>query len=222
MSFSVYDVCVPVLIRGFGILSGCIDLAESYAAETGIAPAVLVGARLFPDMLPFSGQVQRASNNAKNGVARLAGMEPPRFADTEASFPELRKRHMSIQQESEGRPSTRLMPPEAGGSVQSRHWTEIAASSRFQELLAVKRRTITLFLCASMGFYFLLMLLCGLARPAMVHKLIGSLGIGYVLIIGMYLICWLIAVAYVRIAGSVFDVQADAVAARLKSKRGVR
>jgi uncharacterized membrane protein (DUF485 family) len=127
---------------------------------------------------------------------------------------------MSIQQASEEGLSMRPMPSPAGASAQSRQWAEIAASSRFQELLAAKRRTIALFLGASIGFYLLLMLLCGLARPLMVQKLTGSLGLGYVLIIGMYLICWVIAVAYVRIAGRVFDVQANAIAAGLTSRGG--
>lgn len=134
----------------------------------------------------------------------------------------IRKRHVYIQQESEGRSSARPMPSEAEASVQSRHWREVAASSQFQDLMAAKRRTIALFLGASIGFYLLLMLLCGLARPAMVHKLIGPLGTGYVLIIGMYLICWVTAVAYVRIAGNVFDVRAHAIAARFKSKGGLQ
>lgn len=92
MSFSVYDVSVPVLIRGFDILSNYVDRAEAHSGEVGIAPAVLLGARLFPDMQPFLGQIQRASDNAKNGVSRLAGIEPPRFADNESSFVELRER----------------------------------------------------------------------------------------------------------------------------------
>src|ERR1700735_695675 len=128
---------------------------------------------------------------------------------------------MFIQQEPKERPFTRLMPSETRDLVQSSHWTEIAASSQFKDLMAAKRRIITLFLGASIGFYFLLMLLCGLARPAMAQKLIGPLGTGYVLIIGMYLICWGSAVAYVRIAGNIFDAQAQAIAARLESKGGL-
>jgi len=92
MTLSTYDVSVPVILRGFGVLSGYVDKAEAYAAEAGVDPSALVGARLFPDMLPFSGQIQRASDNAKNGVARLAGIAAPSFVDGETTFPELRER----------------------------------------------------------------------------------------------------------------------------------
>jgi hypothetical protein len=40
-------------------------------------------------MMSFSGQIQRASDKAKNGVARLAKVEAPAFADTETTFAEL-------------------------------------------------------------------------------------------------------------------------------------
>jgi hypothetical protein len=76
ISFSVCDVSIPVLIRGFGILSGYLDRADAFAAEAGIDPAVLVSARLLP-MLPFAGQVQRASGNAKNGGPGWAGSSLP-------------------------------------------------------------------------------------------------------------------------------------------------
>src|SRR6266851_4352294 len=51
--------------------------------------AVLLAARLFPDMYPLTGQVQAACDTAKRTTARLIGVEPPRFEDNEASFEEL-------------------------------------------------------------------------------------------------------------------------------------
>ena len=41
---------------------------------------------------PLSKQVQIACDVAKNSVARLAGLEPPRFEDTEKTIEELRAR----------------------------------------------------------------------------------------------------------------------------------
>ena len=66
--------------------------ARDHAATKKIDPAVLLGARLFPDMLPMIKQVQIATDHAKGAVARLAGAEPPRYEDTEQSFDELRAR----------------------------------------------------------------------------------------------------------------------------------
>jgi hypothetical protein len=60
-----------------------------HARAKKIDPAVLVNARLAPDMYPLSRQVQIACDVAKFGAARLSGVKPPRYADTESSFPEL-------------------------------------------------------------------------------------------------------------------------------------
>src|SRR5204863_6086036 len=57
-----------------------------------IDPAVLVNARLFPDMFPLAKQVQIASDAAKGGAARLAQAQPPAFEDNETTFPQLIER----------------------------------------------------------------------------------------------------------------------------------
>ena len=54
--------------------------------------AVLLNARLFPDMYPLTGQVQAACDTAKRATARLVGVEAPRFEDNEVSFDELHAR----------------------------------------------------------------------------------------------------------------------------------
>ncbi|MBU6503220.1 MAG: DUF1993 family protein, partial [Burkholderiales bacterium] len=54
--------------------------------------SVLLQYRLAPDMLPFSRQVQMACDAAKNGTARLASLEAPRFEDFESTIPELKAR----------------------------------------------------------------------------------------------------------------------------------
>ncbi len=53
---------------------------------------MLLGARLFPDMLPFSKQIQLVSDFAARGCARLTGGEAPSTPDTETSFAELKTR----------------------------------------------------------------------------------------------------------------------------------
>ena len=89
MTISMYQVLVPVLLRQFGTLSAVLTKAEAHAKATGIDPATLVSARLAPDMLPLSGQIQIASDSAKGAVARLSGVDAPSFADTEVSFADL-------------------------------------------------------------------------------------------------------------------------------------
>lgn len=92
MSLSMYQASIPVLIRGLENLSHILDKGEAHAAAKKIDPSVFLTARLYPDMFALTRQVQIASDTAKGAGARLAGIENPSFADTEASFPELRQR----------------------------------------------------------------------------------------------------------------------------------
>ena len=92
MSLSMYDASAPRFARMLRNLDAILARAQSHAAVKKIDPAVLLGARLFPDMLPMIKQVQIATDHAKGAVARLAGAEPPRYEDTEQSFDELRAR----------------------------------------------------------------------------------------------------------------------------------
>jgi uncharacterized protein len=92
MTLSMHRLSVPVFLRALGVLSGLLEKAAAFAEANGIDPAVLVNARLAPDMLPLAGQVQRASDTAKSAIGRLAGIEIPSFPDTETSFADLQAR----------------------------------------------------------------------------------------------------------------------------------
>jgi uncharacterized protein len=89
MPLTMYNLTIPTLLRGFDVLSTYVEKASAFAREKDIADADLIHARLAPDMLPFSGQIQRASDKAKGGVARLTKIGAPVFADTETTFAEL-------------------------------------------------------------------------------------------------------------------------------------
>ena len=92
MALSLYEISVPALIRGLENLARQIDKAAAYADERGIDGNDLVQARLAPDMLDLAGQVQRASDTAKFGGARLSQGQAPAFADDEATLDDLRAR----------------------------------------------------------------------------------------------------------------------------------
>lgn len=92
MSLSMYQASIPLFVRMFGNLAAILDKAALYADAKKIDPAVLLNARLAPDMHPLTRQVQIASDAAKGCAARLAGVEIPGFADTESSFAELQAR----------------------------------------------------------------------------------------------------------------------------------
>lgn len=86
MSLSMYQASVPVLIHNLKALSAILKKGADHAKARGLDPTVLVNARLFPDMFPLVRQVQIATDMAKGGAARLAGVEIPSFPDTESSF----------------------------------------------------------------------------------------------------------------------------------------
>lgn len=94
---SMYSFSVPVFQRGLQNLSTYLDKIEAYAAEKGVEPNELVAARLFDDMLPLSGQYQRASDTAKFTISRLAGIDAPSFEDKETTVAELRERLKKTQ-----------------------------------------------------------------------------------------------------------------------------
>jgi hypothetical protein len=89
---SFYDASVPAFQQILGSLQGILTKAEAYCTAKKIAPEVLLGARLYPDMLPLSKQIQLASDFATKGCARLTHSEVPTNPDTEKTFEELRQR----------------------------------------------------------------------------------------------------------------------------------
>jgi uncharacterized protein len=89
---SFYDATVPAYLQILGSLSGLLDKAEAHCQARNIAPEVLLTARLYPDMLPFTKQIQLASDFAAKGCARLTNSEVPSTPDTEKTFEELKQR----------------------------------------------------------------------------------------------------------------------------------
>ncbi len=85
----MYQASVPVFVRALNNLAAILEKAAAHAEAGKIDPVVLINYRLYPDMLALSRQVQIATDGAKGGVARLAGEEPPKYEDNEASIPDL-------------------------------------------------------------------------------------------------------------------------------------
>ena len=92
MAMSMYAASVPVFRHMLLNLSHILDKGEANAAARKIDPGVFLAERLAPDMLPFTRQVQIACDAAKIGIARISGVEAPKFEDTEATFGELKGR----------------------------------------------------------------------------------------------------------------------------------
>jgi len=89
MKISMYSMSVETFLPMLATLSSVLNKGLKHAAEKKFEPSVLVNARLAPDMLPLSRQIQIACDMAKNGSSRLAGQEAPRFEDNETTIEEL-------------------------------------------------------------------------------------------------------------------------------------
>jgi hypothetical protein len=92
MPFTLSQASLPVFEIGLNALSGVLDKAAAFIAAKKIEPAVLLGYRLAPDMFALARQVQVSCDQAKNGSARLAGVEPPKFEDNETTLDQLKER----------------------------------------------------------------------------------------------------------------------------------
>ncbi len=92
MSLSMHEASVTAFIKSLSNLKSCLEKAKAHAAEHKIEEAVLIGSRLYPDMLPLSAQVQIATDIARSATARLAGVEPGKYDDNEKTFDDLTAR----------------------------------------------------------------------------------------------------------------------------------
>ena len=92
MSLTMHSASVPIFVRILGNMSTWLDKAAAHASAKKFEPTVYLLARLAPDMLPLSTQIQIACDAAKFCVARLASVESPKFDDNEASLDDLKKR----------------------------------------------------------------------------------------------------------------------------------
>jgi hypothetical protein len=92
MAITMHSASAPLFARALGNMLNWLDKAEAHAQARKFDPNAYLTLRLAPDMLPFTKQVQIATDNAKGCVARLAGVEIPKFEDNEATLDDLRQR----------------------------------------------------------------------------------------------------------------------------------
>ena len=92
MPISMYKTSIPRFIHTLGTLNAILDKAQAYEAAKKIDASVLPSARLFPDMLPLTAQVQIACDTAKGAACRLSGVTNPVFEDNEKTLADLKAR----------------------------------------------------------------------------------------------------------------------------------
>lgn len=89
MPLSIYQASMVPIKKALRNLRAIVQKGADHAAAKKIDESALVGARLYPDMFPFSGQVQIATDMARAAAARLTNQEPPKFEDNETTFAQL-------------------------------------------------------------------------------------------------------------------------------------
>jgi hypothetical protein len=85
----MYQASVTAFTRQLNNLVAILNKGVAHADAKKIDPKVLINSRLFPDMFPLVRQIQIATEAARGGAARLAGVEVPAQEDNETTFPEL-------------------------------------------------------------------------------------------------------------------------------------
>ncbi|MBL8337934.1 MAG: DUF1993 domain-containing protein [Rhodoferax sp.] len=92
MTISMSSASLPICMTMLGNLAHMLDKAQVFVDTRKCDPSALTLYRLAPDMLPFTRQIQIACDAAKNGIARIGGIEAPKFDDTETTLAELKAR----------------------------------------------------------------------------------------------------------------------------------
>lgn len=92
MTISMSSASLPIFKATLGNLSHILSKAQAHAEARKYDPVALTTFRLAPDMLPFTRQITIACDAAKNGVARISGLEAPKFEDNETTLDELNAR----------------------------------------------------------------------------------------------------------------------------------
>jgi len=89
MPLSLYQSSIVPIRKALVNLRHIVQKGADHAAAKKIEDGAFVSARLYPDMFPFSGQVQIVTDMARAGAARLTAQEPPKFEDNETTFAQL-------------------------------------------------------------------------------------------------------------------------------------
>lgn len=89
---SMFNATVPVLQRSLKAIDACLDKGQEHADALKFDSANLLGSRLAPDMFPLGRQIQIACDFGKSIPSRLAGIEVPKWEDTEVTMADFKAR----------------------------------------------------------------------------------------------------------------------------------
>lgn len=92
MQITLHATASNAALRALNTLDTLLDKAAASAEARKFDAAVLLGSRLAPDMFTLTRQVQIACDFCKGPLARLAGIDNPKFEDVESTIPDLKAR----------------------------------------------------------------------------------------------------------------------------------
>ena len=92
MSFSVYDITVPVMVHGLNVMDKYLDDAKALERFKGFEAGAILGERLAPDMITFGEQFSVICNKVEAHIAKLMREAPPKPRDVAMSYPALNSR----------------------------------------------------------------------------------------------------------------------------------
>jgi len=89
-------------------------------------------------------------------------------------------------------------------------WRRACAGPAFLTLRLERLRLVRILLSIYLASYLGLAVLCGFERQLIGVKVLGPLNLGYTLILGNYVLAWVLALIYLRVSGTRHDVLAAA------------
>jgi len=88
-------------------------------------------------------------------------------------------------------------------------WSEAARQPSFRALVSAKVRFLVPLVIFYLVFYLAITVLAGFAPGFMAQRALGPINVGYLLILATYVMAWIVALVYVRVANRSFDPKAD-------------
>jgi hypothetical protein len=92
MSFSVYDITVPVMLHGLSVMENYLDHAELLEQSKGAESGSLLQTRLAPDMLTLGEQFTVGCNKVDAHICKLMQRGRPTFRTIAISYPAIKQR----------------------------------------------------------------------------------------------------------------------------------
>ena len=92
-----------------------------------------------------------------------------------------------------------------GAEVAPNAWIEGVESAEFKTLIDAKRRSIVPMVVIYIVGYMGLSVLAGFGRGILGTKVLGAVNLGFVLIVGNYVMSWVLAIVYARISANRHD-----------------